>query len=73
MIGDFERVSRRELGQVAIHRRIEIELALFDELHDRQVGEKLGNRADPVDRLGRGRNAMLRRQRTRIPRAQTIR
>ena len=56
---DVERVPGRKFGQDARHRRIEVELPLLDELHDREVGEQLGDRADPVHRLGRRRDLLL--------------
>jgi hypothetical protein len=45
-----------EVGNVLRHRRIEVELPVFDELHDRDVGEQLRHRPDAVDGLGGRRN-----------------
>src|SRR5690242_9537113 len=43
-----------EVGEIPRDRRVEVELTLLHELHDRDVGEKLGNRADAKYRLRPG-------------------
>ena len=50
-------VVRRKVGQIAAHRRVDVDLAPLGQLHDRDVGEELGHRPDPVDGLRRGRDA----------------
>jgi hypothetical protein len=40
-----------ELGQVGVHVRVEIQLALLDELHHRRPGEELGDRPGPKEGL----------------------
>ena len=46
------RIARRELGQDRLTGASR-SIALLDELHQGHVGEQLGDRADPVDRLRR--------------------
>ena len=63
--GDHVLAVRREGRQVARDRRIEIELAAFDELHDSRGGrDDLGERSGIVDRVlgggfGRGREGAM--------------
>ena len=47
-------VMGMELGHVRRHRRVEVDLSLLDELHDRDVGEKLRDRPDAIHGLGPG-------------------
>ena len=47
-----------QLGQVLFHRVVQAELALLDEHHHRDTGDRLGHRGDGEDRiLGHGRLA----------------
>ena len=50
-----DRRPDRRLGQVRAERRLELDAALADELHDEDGGERLRDRADPVDVVGRRR------------------
>ena len=45
-----------EVGEVAPHRRVDVDLAPLRKLHDREVREELGNRAHSIQGLRRGRN-----------------
>ena len=49
-----------EVGQVSLHRGIDIDFALFNQLHQRQIGKELGNGADAVDRFWTGGNFFVR-------------
>jgi hypothetical protein len=42
--GRGDRVGQAEPGQVALHRRVQVDLARLDQLHDRQGGQRLGRR-----------------------------
>jgi hypothetical protein len=55
----MKRIRRVKIGKVASDRGVKVESALLDQLHDGHVREQLGNRANPVDRVGRGRNLGL--------------
>ena len=55
-----EGIARLEVGQVFRDRRIEVESAALDQLHDGEVGEQLRHRTDAIDRVGRGRHLRLR-------------
>ena len=46
-----EGVSRMKVGKIRLDGRVEIDLTLLDQLHESQVGVKLGNGADAIDRL----------------------
>ena len=60
MIGLGLRLGELEVLQIGVHVRIEIELALLDQLHHRGPGEQLRRRAWPEQRLFRiDRNAFL--------------
>ncbi len=48
-------VGHAKPGQVALDRGVQLDLAGFDQLHHRQGGEGLGERADKEGRLGAGR------------------
>ena len=48
--GDGFAVARRNLEiQIAVDVRVEVELALLDQLHHRRPGEQLGNRSGPEE------------------------
>lgn len=47
-----EGVLRAKIGQVARDRCVEVELALLDQPHDRDIGEQLANRSRAVERGG---------------------
>ena len=49
-------LAARELGKVFRHRIVDADLALLDEHHHRQRGDRLGHRRDPEDRVGRHRH-----------------
>ena len=49
-------VVRREVGQIAAHGRVNVDLVPLGQLHDRDVGEELGYRSDPVHGFGGGGN-----------------
>src|SRR5439155_8257785 len=55
-----EGVGGFEIRQVTAYRRIEIEDASLNELHDADIGKQLGDGADTVHRFRRGRNLVLR-------------
>ena len=42
-----------DVGRVVLSRRVEVELALLDELQDRRAGDRLGRREDGEDSVGR--------------------
>ena len=48
-----------DLGHVARHRRVEVELALLGELQHEDRRERLGNRGDVIERIRRGGYATL--------------
>ena len=53
--------ATRNHGQVALHGRVELDLPRLDELHDRQRGERLAERADDEGRLrGHGPPGVVR-------------
>ena len=41
-----------EFGQILVDRRCEIELALLDQHHGGDAGDRLGHRGNPEDRIG---------------------
>ena len=49
-------IGRLELREVLGHGRVEVQFAAFDQLHDADVGEQLGDRADAIDRFRRRRH-----------------
>ena len=63
-----EGIGRLEIGQILRDRRVEIELALLDELHDGEIGEQLRDGADAINGVGRGRLLRLRIGEAEAPR-----
>ena len=57
--GFMKRIDWLKIGQVTSHRDVEIEPALFHQLHDSDVGEQFGDGADAVDGRGRGGRSRL--------------
>jgi hypothetical protein len=49
----LEHLRRGEVGQDLADRRVERELALFDQLHGGRAGDGLGHRGDPEHAVGR--------------------
>src|SRR6185436_548390 len=49
-----KRIAWLKVWQIPRNRRIQVQLALFNELHDRDVGKELRYRADPVHGLRGG-------------------
>ena len=47
-----------EVWQDFFDRRVEIQLAALDKLHNADIGEELGYRADAIYRLGGGGNSL---------------
>ena len=52
-------VLQGQFGQVALHRRVEVDQSLLDEAHDDGAGDRLGGRADLEQGVGRDRQGVL--------------
>ena len=55
-------VAELQLRQIRAHRRVELELAALDEPHHSRAGERLRDRADLEQRVGRDLERVLRRR-----------
>ncbi len=58
--GLAERVARAKVREVTRHGRVQINLALLNQLHDGDVCKQLRDGADAIDRFGCRRHLALR-------------